>query len=40
MNAVTNDNEMDWEDVIFGVTLFMVYQLITHWHDKNKKRNS
>lgn len=40
MNNVNNSQQgIDWEDVFFGVTLYIVYQLIAHWHDTNKKRN-
>ena len=31
-----NDTGLDWEDIFFGVALFVAYQLITHWHDNYK----
>ena len=32
----SSDNTIDWEDIFFGVALFVAYQLITHWHDNYK----
>lgn len=32
----SSDDRIDWEDIFFGVALFVAYQLITNWHDNYK----